>query len=208
MHMTSEEAVNLVCLDLEGVLVPEIWIAVARSTGIGELELTTRDMPDYDELMKHRLAILDDRSITLEDIQRIISGMEPLPGAADFLTRLRERWQVLILSDTYEQFATPLMRALGRPTLFCNSLEIDTEGRIRDYKLRIANGKFETVTALSSVGMRIAAVGDSYNDLAMIDAADYGALFRPPESIKAERPDLTVTETYDELDRALTAWAG
>ena len=198
---------NLICLDLEGVLVPEIWISVASSTGIRELELTTRDVPDYDELMRHRLAILDERGIRLSDIQQVISTMDPLDGAREFLNSLRERWQVLILSDTFEQFAKPLMKALDWPPLFCNTLIVDGNNRITDYHLRIQDGKRETVRALASVGMRIAAVGDSYNDLGMIDSADIGVLFRPPASIRTERPELPVVDTYADLDSELQSWA-
>lgn len=198
---------NLICLDLEGVLVPEIWISVAKKTGIEELALTTRDIPDYDELMKRRIDILDREGIGLEQIQQVISGMKPLDGALSFLRRLRERWQVLILSDTFDQFARPLMKALEWPTLFCNTLVVDPGGRIADYTLRLPDGKTQTVHALGTIGMRTAAVGDSYNDLGMIDAADFGALFRPPASIVEERPDLAVTKTHAELDAVLTAWA-
>jgi phosphoserine / homoserine phosphotransferase len=199
--------VNLICFDLEGVFVPEIWIAVAKATGIRELELTTRDVPDYDLLMRKRLAILDEAGLGLPDIRKVISGIEPLDGARSFLDSIRSRYQVIILSDTYEQFAGPLLEKLGRPTLFCNTLVVDESGRIADYRLRIRDGKRVTVTALAAAGLRIAAVGDSYNDLGMIDAADYGALFNPPATIVTERPDLTVTTTYDELDVALEKWA-
>ena len=204
---TQGETVNLICLDLEGVLVPEIWIAVAKATGIRELELTTRDVPDYDELMHCRLRILDDRHIVLSDIQEIIGGLSPLDGALGFLRSLRERWQVIILSDTFEQFARPVMRNLEWPTLFCNTLTVDDGDRITGYRLRLKDGKRRSVEALAIAGMRVAAVGDSYNDLSMIDAADMGALFRPPARIVTERPDLPVTETYEELDEVLTRWA-
>jgi len=204
---TQGERVNLICLDLEGVLVPEIWIAVAKATGIRDLELTTRDVPDYDELMHHRLTILDDRGIVLSDIQAIIDGLAPLDGALEFLRSLRERWQVIILSDTFEQFAKPVMRNLEWPTLFCNRLTVNDCDRITGYRLRLKDGKRKSVEALVTAGMRVAAVGDSYNDLSMIDAADMGALFRPPARIVSERPDLPVTETYEALDEVLTKWA-
>lgn len=202
-----EDVVNLICLDLEGVLVPEIWISVAKSTGIRELELTTRDEPDYDKLMKYRLDILNARGIRLGDIQSVIGAMSPLDGAYEFLDSLRSRWQVIILSDTFEQFAKPLMKALGWPALFCNTLITDVAGRIIDYKLRMADGKRETVRALSTVGLRIAAVGDSYNDLGMIDTADFGVLFSPPETIRSERPEIVATDTYAALEEELRRWA-
>ena len=198
--------VNLICLDLEGVLVPEIWIAVAEATKIEELRLTTRDVSDYNELMRHRLGILDQRRITLADIQATIARLEPLAGAKAFLDSLRSRWQVVILSDTFEQFARPIMENLERPTLFCNSLIVDSANMITDYRLRIPDGKRKAVKAFSSIGLRVAAVGDSYNDLGMIDSADRGVLFRPPDQIRNERSDLPCTEDYDELFEILEQW--
>ncbi len=189
----------IVCLDLEGVLVPEIWIAVARHTGIKELELTTRDVADYDELMKHRLTILRGHGLVLSDIKDVIAGIEPLEGAHTFLDDLRERCQVIILSDTFEQFAAPLMKKLGRPTIFCNTLEVDSGGAITGYRLRIRDGKRCSVEALSGIGYTVLAAGDSYNDLTMIDAADRGMLFRPPETILTERSDLPVAYEYSAL---------
>ena len=197
---------NLICLDLEGVFVPEIWIAVAAETGIKELELTTRDVPDYDVLMRGRLQILDRHNIGLQQIQSIIETLEPFDGALELIRTLRARWQAIILSDTFEQFAKPLMRKLEWPTLFCNRLIVERD-RIIDYNLRLADGKTKTVSALSSVGLRTAAVGDSYNDLGMIDEADIGLLFRAPAQIRTERPDLTSTDTYEELEAELVAWA-
>jgi phosphoserine/homoserine phosphotransferase len=170
----------LTCLDLEGVLVPEIWINVAQKTGIGELSLTTRDIPDYDVLMKRRLGILDRHKLTLQDIQDVIATMAPLEGAGEFLGWLRERCQVIILSDTFYEFALPLMKQLAYPTLFCNRLEVDDRGRIVDYHLRQPDQKRQSVIALKSLRFRIIAAGDSYNDTGMLAEADAGILFRPP----------------------------
>ncbi len=189
----------IVCLDLEGVLVPEIWIAVAHETGIKELELTTRDVSDYDELMKHRLVILKENGLLLGDIRRVISRLEPLEGAKEFLDTLRDRYEVIILSDTFEQFASPLMKKLDRPTLFCNTLEVSGEGEITGYKLRIEDGKRRSVEALSDIGFTVIAAGDSYNDISMLDAADRGILFRPPATILTERPDLPAAYDYQSL---------
>ncbi|MFA7565389.1 MAG: bifunctional phosphoserine phosphatase/homoserine phosphotransferase ThrH [Alkalispirochaeta sp.] len=196
---------RLACLDLEGVLVPEIWENVAARTGVDELQLTTRDIPDYHQLMRHRLAILDRNKIGLPDIQDVISGMSPLPGAHDFVTRLRETMQFVLLSDTFEEFAAPLMRQLGYPTLFCNSLDVDAStGRVLSYRLRQENGKYHAVRGFSSMGFDVYAAGDSYNDLAMIREAHRGAFFTPPESIVAENPDVPVCRTYDDLYAFLT----
>ena len=192
---------NLVCLDLEGVLVPEIWINFALKTGIEELKLTTRDIPDYDVLMNKRLGILDEHGLKLKDIQDVIGSMDPLPGGYDFLQKLRERTQVIILSDTFEQFAAPLMKKLDWPTLFCNTLLIDGNDRIAGYKLRQHNGKKKAVDAFRSAGCRILASGDSYNDLTMIQNADKGLFFRAPETISSEYPEYpSVTEYGDLLD--------
>jgi phosphoserine/homoserine phosphotransferase len=190
------------CLDLEGVLVPEIWINVAERTGIAELRRTTRDEPDYDKLMRGRLAILDQRKLKLADIQDVIATLEPLDGALDFLNWLRERWQVLILSDTFYQFAQPLMRKLGFPTLFANDLEIDASGRIAGYRLRQPDQKRQSVERLHELRFQVIAAGDSYNDTSMLRAADAGILFRPPQNVIDEFPQFPVTRDYAELARA------
>lgn len=190
---------KLVCLDLEGVLVPEIWIAFSKKTGIEELKLTTRDIPDYSELMKKRLGILDEHGLKLPDIQKVISSIDPLDGALGFLDELRENYQVIILSDTFEEFAKPLMKKLGWPTLFCNSLVVDQEGRISDFCLRQQDGKRKAVEAFHSAGMTITAAGDSYNDISMIKKADHGVLFMPPDNIVAEFPELPVARDFNTL---------
>lgn len=195
------------CLDLEGVLVPEIWIGVAEATGITELRRTTRDEPDYDRLMRGRLAILEREDLGIADIQKVIAGMRPLDGAAEFLDWLRARAQVIILSDTFTEFAQPLMAQLGYPTLFCHSLTIDAGGRIRDYTLRIADGKRKAVMALKLLNLRVVAAGDSYNDTTMLDEADRGILFRPPDNVIRDFPHFPVTHTYDELRAAFEAAA-
>ena len=187
------------CLDLEGVLVPEIWINVAERTGIAELRRTTRDEPDYDKLMHGRIAILDRHGLKLADIQNVIGGMDPLEGAPVFLEWLHERFQVIILSDTFDQFSQPLMRKLGWPTLFCNTLDVEPSGRIAGYRLRIADGKRLAVEALRALAFRVVAAGDSYNDTTMLGAADAGILFRPPANVAAEFPQFPVTTTYDAL---------
>ena len=189
----------LACLDLEGVLVPEIWINVAERTGIAELRRTTRDEPDYDKLMRERIAILDRHGLRLADIQRVIGGMSPLEGAADFLSWLRSEFPLIILSDTFYQFSAPLMRQLGQPTLFCNDLEIDGDGRVVGYRLRQKDGKRKAVAALHSLEFQAIAAGDSYNDTTMLAEADAGILFRPPENVVREFPQFPVTRTYDEL---------
>lgn len=189
----------VVCLDLEGVLVPEIWINVAEHTGIKELRLTTRDISDYDELMKRRIGILDQHDLKLQDIQNVIATMDPLEGAAEFMEELRSRTQVIILSDTFTQFAQPLMKKLGWPTLFCNYLVTDAGGRITDYKLRQQDGKRHAVEALKSINFDIIASGDSYNDVTMLQTADAGIFFRPPETIVTEFPQFPVTRTHVEL---------
>jgi phosphoserine/homoserine phosphotransferase len=197
---------ELVCLDLEGVLVPEIWITVAERTGIDELRRTTRDEPDYDVLMRYRLAILDRRGLTLPDIQAVIATMAPLPGAVEFLTWLRESFTgVILLSDTFAEFAHPLMRQLGFPTLFCHSLEVADDGRITGYRLRMREQKRASVEALQSVTFRVIAAGDSYNDTAMLLAADAGILFDAPQHVIDEFPQLPVARGYDELRAAITA---
>jgi phosphoserine/homoserine phosphotransferase len=189
----------IVCLDLEGVLVPEIWINVALKTGIEELKLTTREMPNYDNLMKQRLAILDRHHLDLGDIQEVIGKMGPMEGAMDFLSWLRERCQVIILSDTFYQFAFPLMKQLGFPTLFCNQLEIDGAGRIANYRMRMQNQKKHSVAAFKSLNFFTMAAGDAYNDTAMLGEADAGFFFRPPDHLPIEFPQFPVTQTYGEL---------
>jgi phosphoserine / homoserine phosphotransferase len=187
------------CLDLEGVLIPEIWISVAKKTGIKALEITTRDEPDYDKLMRYRLAILRKEGIRLRDIQAVIRGMSPLPGAKEFLRKLQEKYQVVILSDTYYEFAGPMMKKLGYPVLFCNWLATDKKGFIASYHLRQRNGKKEAVKGLRGLGFKVVAAGDSYNDIAMLRAADRGILFRPPAKIARQFPRFKVTATYKEL---------
>ncbi len=194
---------RIVCLDLEGVLIPEIWINVAEKTGIEELRLTTRDIPDYDELMTRRLGILDEHNLKLKDIQDVIAEMSPLKGAYEFLESLRAEYQVIILSDTFEQFASPLMRQLDWPTLFCNTLEVSDDNRVTGYVLRQKDGKRKAVEALKSLNMHIVASGDSYNDLTMLLNAHAGILFCPPESIIQEYPDLPVTREYTDLRREI-----
>jgi phosphoserine/homoserine phosphotransferase len=195
---------NMVCLDLEGVLVPEIWIAFSEAAGIPELRRTTRDEPDYDKLMNFRIDLLKKNNLKLPDIQKVISGMEPLPGAVDFTDSLREKTQLLILSDTFEQFAKPLMAKLSWPTLFCNSLQVDSGGVVTGYRLRQQNGKKEAVKAMKLLNMRVLASGDSFNDLAMIREADGGCLFRAPEQIRKDCSDLKCVDTFDELLNEIT----
>jgi phosphoserine/homoserine phosphotransferase len=190
------------CLDLEGVLVPEIWIQFSERTGIAELRRTTRDEPDYDKLMKWRIALLAEKGLALADIQAVIAGMAPLPGAREFLDWLRARMQVVILSDTFTQFAQPLMRQLGWPTLFCHDLVVDGAGRIVGYRLRQADAKRRAVLALRELNFKTIAAGDSYNDTRMLGEADQGVLFRPPENVIREFPQFPVTRDYDELRAA------
>ncbi|MDI9242032.1 bifunctional phosphoserine phosphatase/homoserine phosphotransferase ThrH [Fusibacillus kribbianus] len=189
----------ITCLDLEGVLVPEIWIAFSKASGIPELKRTTRDEPDYDKLMKWRLGILKEHGLGLKEIQDTIATIDPLPGAKEFLDELRSFTQVIIISDTFTQFATPLMEKLGWPTIFCNSLEVAPGGEITGFKMRIENSKLSTVKALQSIGYDTIAAGDSYNDLAMIRAGKDGFLFRSTEQIKKDNPDLPAFETFEEL---------
>ena len=191
----------LACLDLEGVLVPEIWINVAERTGIQELRLTTRDISDYDELMKHRLRVMDAHDVSLSTIQEVIAGLGPLPGAAEFLDWLRERFQVIILSDTFYQFGMPLMKQLGYPTLFCHNLEV-ADDRVVGYRLRMPDQKTASVRSFQSVQMRCIATGDSYNDTGMLGQADAGILFCPPANVVAEFPQYPVARDYDELRAA------
>jgi phosphoserine/homoserine phosphotransferase len=197
----------IACLDLEGVLVPEIWINVAKSTGIEALKRTTRDEPDYDKLMRARLAILDQRGLKLRDIQEVIGKMGPLDGADDFLGWLRARYQVIILSDTFYEFAAPLMAQLDHPCLFCNSLVVDGQNRVTDYRLRIRDGKRKAVMALKLLNFTVIAAGDSYNDTTMLAEADAGILFRPPDNVIRDFPQFPVTHTYDDLRAAFTSAA-
>lgn len=194
---------EIVCLDLEGVLVPEIWIAFAEATGIPEFRRTTRDEPDYDKLMRFRLDLLARHGLGLGEIQAAIDGVEPLEGAREFLDALRARTQVVIISDTFEQFARPLMRKLGWPTLFCNTLDVGEGGRITGYRQRCAQSKLTTVKALQSCGFETIAAGDSFNDIAMIRASKAGFLFRTTERIRAENPDLPAFETYDDFMKGI-----
>ena len=193
------------CLDLEGVLVPEIWIAFAEATGIPELKKTTRDEPDYDKLMNYRLAILKEHGLGLKEIQDVIATIDPMEGANEFLDELRSVCQVLILSDTFSQFAAPLMKKLGMPTIFCNELIVGEDGAITGYKMRCEKSKYTTVKALQSCGFETIASGDSYNDLGMINASKAGFLFKSTDKIKADNPDLPAFETYDELLAAIKA---
>jgi phosphoserine/homoserine phosphotransferase len=193
----------LACLDLEGVLIPEIWIAVAEKTGIKKLRLTTRDIPDYDELMRGRLKILDENNLKLADIQEVIGTLSPLEGAKEFLDWLKSEFQVVILSDTFYQFAGPLMEKLEHPTLFCNELVVNSDGRITNYHLRQPDGKTKAVTALKGLNFQVIAAGDSYNDMGMLKVADAGILFRPPDNVIEEFPQFSVTHTYDEFKKIL-----
>ena len=193
----------IVCPDLEGILVPEIWINVAEKAGIEELRLTTRDVPDYDQLMRGRIEILKRVNLKIRDIQEIIQSMEPLDGALEFLELIRERFQIILVSDTFVEFADPLLEKLNRPTLFCNSLIIDADGTIADYQLRQRDGKRHVVEALRGLGFEVIGIGDSYNDSTMLEAANHGILFRPPQNIKSEFPHVPVIETYVELKLVL-----
>ena len=194
---------NIVCLDLEGVLVPEIWIAFAEASGIPELKRTTRDEPDYDKLMAYRIAILKEHGLGLKEIQETIAKINPLEGAKEFLDKLRAKTQVIIISDTFTQFAKPLMEKLGWPTIFCNTLEVAENGEITGFKMRVEKSKFSTVKALQSVGFETIAAGDSYNDLGMILASKKGFLFKSTEQIKKDNPSLEAYEEYDDLYNAI-----
>jgi len=198
----------IACLDLEGILVPEIWINVAAKTGIEELRRTTRDEPDYDKLMRGRLAILEREGLGLRDIQTVIAGIRPLDGAREFLDWLGPRAQVIVLSDTFREFAQPLMAQLGYPCLFCHSLEVDAAGRVVGYTLRIADGKRKAVMALALLNFRTVAVGDSYNDTTMLAEADTGILFNPPDNVVRDFPQFAVTRSYDELRDTIAAAIG
>ena len=194
---------KLICLDLEGVLVPEIWVAFAEASRIPELKKTTRDEPDYDKLMRWRLSVLKEHGLVLKEIQETIASIDPLPGTKEFLDELRSFAQVIIISDTFTEFAQPLMKKLGWPTIFCNSLVVAEDGEITDYKMRVENSKLTTVRALQSIGFETVASGDSYNDLGMILAGKSGFLFRTTEQIKADYPQIPALETYEELLNAL-----
>ena len=194
---------NVVCLDMEGVLVPEIWIAFAEASGIPELKRTTRDEPDYDKLMTWRLGILKEHGLGLKEIQATIATIDPLPGAKEFLDKLRSETQVIILSDTFEQFAKPLMEKLGWPTIFCNTLEVGENGEITGYQMRCEKSKLTTVKALQSCGFDTIAAGDSFNDLGMIQASKAGFLFKSTEAIKADHPELPAFEEFDDLLHAI-----
>lgn len=194
---------NIVCLDMEGVLVPEIWIAFSKESGIDELKITTRDEPDYDKLMKFRIKTLKEHGLGLKEVQETIAKIDPMPGAKEFLDELRTITQVIIISDTFEQFASPLMKKLGWPTLFCNSLEVSESGEITGFKMRVKDSKLATVKALQSIGFDTIASGDSYNDLGMIKASKAGFLFKSTDKIKADNPDIPAYETFDELLSAI-----
>ena len=196
---------KLICLDLEGVLVPEIWVAFAEASGIPELKRTTRDEPDYDKLMKWRLGILKEHGLGLKEIQETIEKIDPMPGARAFLDELRDLGQVIIISDTFTQFAKPLMKKLGWPTIFCNELEVAEDGEITGFRMRIEQSKLSTVKALQSIGFETIASGDSYNDLGMIRASKAGFLFKSTDQIKNDNPDLPAYETYEELLAAIKA---
>ena len=194
---------NIVCLDMEGVLEPEIWVNFARVTNLPELKKTTRDEPDYGKLMRFRIQVLKENGLGLKEIQDVIATLDPLPGAKEFLDRLRAEAQVIILSDTFEQFAMPLMKKLDYPAIFCNTLEVSSTGEITGFKMRCENSKYTTVRALQSIGFDTIACGDSYNDVGMIDASKAGFLFNAAPKLKAERPDLPAYESYDELFEAI-----
>ena len=201
----SENRRNIVCLDMEGVLVPEIWIAFAEESGIPELKRTTRDEPNYDKLMEYRIAILKEHGLGLKEIQAVIAKIDPLPGAKEFLDKLREKTQVLILSDTFEQFAMPLMKKLGYPTLMCNTLEVAEDGEVLKHHMRVEKSKLSTVKALQTIGYNTIAAGDSFNDLAMIQASKAGFLFRSTEQIKKDFPEYPAFEEFDDLYEAIVS---
>lgn len=198
----------IVCSDLEGVFVPEVWVNVSKKTGIEELKLTTRDINDYDALMKKRLSILEKYHLNLHDIQHVISSIDPLPGAKEFINWLRSTTQLIIVSDTFVEFADPLMEKLGRPTLFCHHLTVNKEGMITDYNLRQKDGKRKVVEALQSLNYKVIAIGDSYNDISMLKQAETGILYRPPANVTADYPDLPVVNSYSELKRIISGILG
>lgn len=199
----SENRMNIVCLDMEGVLVPEIWIAFAEESGIPELKRTTRDEPNYDRLMEYRINILKEHGLGLNEIQAVIAKIDPLPGAKEFLDKLREKVQVIIISDTFEQFAMPLMKKLGYPTLMCNTLEVAEDGEVLKHHMRVEKSKLSTVKALQTIGYNTIAAGDSFNDLAMIQASKAGFLFRSTEQIKKDFPEYPAFEEFDDLYEAI-----
>ena len=194
----------IVCSDLEGVFVPEIWVNVSSHTGIDELKLTTRDISDYNVLMKRRLDLLKKYGLTLRDVQNVISLLKPMPGALEFVDWLRSRTQLIVVSDTFSEFADPLMRQLGRPTLFCHHLTTDSEGNITDYNLRQKDGKMQVVAALQSLNYKVIAIGDSYNDISMLRKADHAILYNPPQNVADEHNDLKVVKTYPSLKRMIS----
>jgi phosphoserine/homoserine phosphotransferase len=194
----------IVCSDLEGVFVPEIWVNVSKNTGINELKLTTRDISDYNILMNRRLELLKKYGLTLRDVQNVISLLKPLPGALEFIDWLRTKTQFIVVSDTFSEFADPLLRQLGRPTLFCHHLTTDSEGNITDYNLRQNDGKMRVVEALQSLNYKVIAIGDSYNDISMLRKSDYGILYNPPQNVADEHPDLKVVKTYASLKRIIS----
>lgn len=194
----------IICSDLEGIFVPEIWINVSKQTGIDELKLTTRDISDYDVLMKRRLEILRENKLTIHDIQHVIAYIKPLPGATDFIYWMRKLTQLIVVSDTFSEFAEPLMEKLGRPTLFCHNLTIDQLGNITDYNLRQSNGKKKVVEAIQGLNYKVIAIGDSYNDTAMLQQAELGILFRPPQKVIDDFPNLPVVDSYEELKKLIT----
>jgi phosphoserine / homoserine phosphotransferase len=194
----------IVCSDLEGVFVPEIWVNVSRHTGIDELKLTTRDISDYNVLMRRRLELLKKYGLTLRDVQNVISLLKPLPGALEFVDWLRSKTQLIVVSDTFTEFAEPLIRQLGRPTLLCHHLSTDKEGNITDYNLRQADGKKHVVEAFQTLKYKVIAIGDSYNDISMLKKADYGLLYNPPQNVAEENPDLKVIKTYPSLKRTIS----
>jgi len=198
----------IVCSDLEGVFVPEIWVNVSKNTGIDELKLTTRDISDYNILMNRRLELLKKYGLTLRDVQNVISLLKPLPGALEFIDWLRAKTQFIVVSDTFSEFADPLLRQLGRPTLFCHHLTTDKEGNITDYNLRQNDGKMHVVEALQSLNYNVIAIGDSYNDISMLRKSDYGILYNPPQSVADEHPDLKVVKTYASLKRIISHLIG
>jgi len=194
----------IICSDLEGVFAPEIWVNVAKHTGIDELKLTTRDISDYNVLMRRRLDILRNNNLTLHVIQNVIANLKPLPGASEFIAWLKKRAQLVVVSDTFVEFATPLMEKLGHPTLFCNHLTVDHLGNITNYNLRQENGKMRVVEALQNLNYKVIAVGDSYNDINMLRKAEKGVLYRPPQNVVNDNPDLPIVNSYDELKELIT----
>jgi len=198
----------IVCSDLEGVFVPEIWVNVSQNTGIDELKLTTRDISDYNILMKRRIGLLQKYGLTLRDVQNVISLLKPLPGALEFVDWLRSKTQLIVVSDTFTEFADPLIRQLGRPTLLCHHLTTDSEGNITDYNLRQEDGKKHVVEALQNLNYKVIAIGDSYNDISMLRKADFGILYNPPQNVADEHPDLKVVKTYPSLKRIISQLIG